>query len=198
MDRHEELALRRPDPRAVSTGAQEDRAGIAIQAYLDRTAKDIETLIPLGAAIRIVKGAYLEPPSRRLSTQGGHGRELLPIVHAPHVGGSADKLLVLYIATHDVPLADRSSAWIAGHDVPSSAYEFAMLYGIQRQQQLRLAREGKRLRVLISYGEFWFPGHMRRLAVMPVNVRFVVKNLGSQGGLWSRPRLTERKETVIF
>ena len=57
--------------------------------------------------------------------------------------------------------------------MPTSAYEFAMLYGIQRQQQLRLAREGQRLRVLISYGEYWFPWYMRRLAERPANVWFV-------------------------
>ena len=61
--------------------------------------------------------------------------------------------------------------------MPTSAYEFAMLYGIQRQQQLRLASEGKRLRVLISYGEYWFPWYMRRLAERPANVWFVVRRI---------------------
>jgi proline dehydrogenase len=61
--------------------------------------------------------------------------------------------------------------------VPKSGYEFAMLYGIQRPQQLRLAREGQRLRVLISYGEYWFPWYMRRLAERPANVWFVAKNM---------------------
>jgi proline dehydrogenase len=84
---------------------------------------------------------------------------------------------LLHIATHDIALADRLNAWIAQNKVPSSAYEFAMLYGIQRQQQLKLARDGKRLRVLISYGEFWFPWYMRRLAERPANVWFVAKNM---------------------
>ena len=155
------------------------RIGIAIQAYLYRTAKDIETLIPLGAAIRIVKGAYLEPPSvafpHKADTDESFFRSCTRLMseEAQKAG------VLLHIATHDVPLADRLHAWIAEYNVPSSAYEFAMLYGIQRQQQLRLAREGKRLRVLISYGEFWFPWYMRRLAERPANVWFVVKNLGS-------------------
>ena len=61
--------------------------------------------------------------------------------------------------------------------IPSSAYEFAMLYGIQRSQQLRLAQSGRRIRVLISYGEYWFPWYMRRLAERPANVGFVLKNM---------------------
>ena len=85
---------------------------------------------------------------------------------------------LLHIATHDVALADRLSAWIGrARACRRRAYEFAMLYGIRRQQQLRLAREGKRLRVLISYGEYWFPWYMRRLAERPANVWFVVKNM---------------------
>jgi proline dehydrogenase len=84
---------------------------------------------------------------------------------------------LLHIATHDVGLTDRLLAYIAHNEVPREAYEFAMLYGIQRQQQLRLAREGQRLKVLISYGEYWFPWYMRRLAERPANVWFVAKNL---------------------
>ena len=84
---------------------------------------------------------------------------------------------LLHIATHDIPLADRLVAYIKQNNVPSSAYEFAMLYGIQRQQQLRLAKEGQRLRVLISYGEYWFPWYMRRLAERPANVWFVVRTM---------------------
>ena len=84
---------------------------------------------------------------------------------------------LLHIATHDTALIGRISAFIDANQVPSSAYEFAMLYGIQRGQQLRLAREGRRIRVLISYGEYWFPWYMRRLAERPANVTFVLKNL---------------------
>jgi proline dehydrogenase len=84
---------------------------------------------------------------------------------------------LLHIATHDVPLADRLGAFIDGRKIPSSAYEYAMLYGIQRGQQQRLARAGRRLRVLISYGDYWFPWYMRRLAERPANVTFVLKNL---------------------
>jgi proline dehydrogenase len=154
------------------------RIGLAIQAYLYRAAKDIETLIPLGAAIRIVKGAYLEPADVAFPHKADTDENFFRLCTRLMSEEAQQAGVLLHIATHDVALAERLSAWIAEHGVPSSAYEFAMLYGIQRQQQLRLARGGKRLRVLISYGEFWFPWYMRRLAERPANVWFVMKNLG--------------------
>jgi proline dehydrogenase len=159
------------------TRARTSRIGIALQAYLYRTAQDVESLIPLGAAIRMVKGAYLEPPTiaypKKPDVDGNFYRLCTRLLaeDARRAGG------LLHIATHDTALADRLAAYIAQHDIPASAYEFAMLYGIQRGQQSRLSREGKRLRVLISYGEYWFPWYMRRLAERPANVWFVVRTL---------------------
>jgi proline dehydrogenase len=84
---------------------------------------------------------------------------------------------LLHIATHDPTLVARLQTFIAGHNVPRSAYEFAMLYGIQRPLQIRLVMAGEPLRVLIAYGPHWFPWYMRRLAERPANVGFVLKNL---------------------
>ena len=159
------------------TRAKTPRVGIALQAYLHRTEKDVESLVPLGAAIRIVKGAYLEPPEiafpKKADTDENYyrlcTRLLAPDARKPGA--------ILHIATHDVRLADRLAGYIAQNNVPESAYEFAMLYGIQRGQQARLAREGKRLRVLVSYGEYWFPWYMRRLAERPANVWFVFRTM---------------------
>jgi proline dehydrogenase len=158
--------------------AKTKRIGLAIQAYLFRTATDVEALIPIGAAIRMVKGAYLEPPDVAFPQKADTDENFFKMCTRLMAEDAQRAGVLLHIATHDVALADRLSAWIAEHKVPSSAYEFAMLYGIQRQQQLRLAREGKRLRVLISYGEFWFPWYMRRLAERPANVWFVIRNMG--------------------
>ncbi len=157
--------------------AKSARVGVALQAYLYRTGNDVESLVPLGAAIRIVKGAYLEPPEvafpRKADVDANYyklcTRLLAPDARQPGA--------LLHIATHDIPLTDRVAAYIAQHGVPPSAYEFAMLYGIQRGQQLRLAGQGRRLRVLISYGEYWFPWYMRRLAERPANVWFVVRTM---------------------
>jgi proline dehydrogenase len=86
---------------------------------------------------------------------------------------------MLGIGTHDPRLIERLTALIAEKGVPASAYEVEMLYGIQRPLQTRLVAEGRRLRVLISYGEYWFPWYMRRLAERPANVWFVVRNMFS-------------------
>ena len=157
--------------------AKSPRIGVAIQAYLFRSEKDVETLIPLGSAIRIVKGAYLEPPKvaypRKADVDENFFRLCVRLLQPDAIKAGC----LLHIATHDMVLVDRLIAWIKANDVPPSAYEFAMLYGIQRRQQQRLASEGKRLRVLISYGEYWFPWYMRRLAERPANVWFVAKNL---------------------
>src|SRR2546423_6331278 len=118
--------------------------GIALQAYLYRTAKDLEDLIPLGPSVRIVKGAYLEPAT-------------VAYPHKPDVDENFYKLCtrllaedaqkngsLLHIATHDVALADRLARFIDDRKVPSAAYEFAMLYGIGVSQQRRLASSGRR------------------------------------------------------
>ena len=157
--------------------ARSPRIGIALQAYLYRTAKDVESLLPLGPAVRIVKGAYLEPPDLaypKKSDVDENFYRLCVRLMSPEAQRTGT---LLHIATHDAPLADRLDAYAREHAVPASAYEFAMLYGIGVGQQKRLAAEGKRLRVLISYGEYWFPWYMRRLAERPANVWFVVKNM---------------------
>jgi proline dehydrogenase len=157
--------------------AKSARVGIAIQAYLYRTPKDIEALIPLGPAIRIVKGAYLEPPDIAYPKKADVDEAYFKLCVRLMADDAQKAGALLHIATHDVPLADRLIEYINQHNVPKSAYEFAMLYGIQRQQQLRLARQGQRLRVLISYGEYWFPWYMRRLAERPANVWFVLRTM---------------------
>jgi proline dehydrogenase len=158
--------------RAVSP-----RVGVALQAYLYRTAQDVESLVPLGAAIRLVKGAYLEPPSvaypRKADVDENFYRLSCRLLaaDAQRAGG------LLHIATHDAALADRLAAFIDAQRVPTSAYGYAMLFGIQRQLQQRLVKSGRPLSVLIAYGEYWFPWYMRRLAERPANVWFVVKNI---------------------
>ena len=151
--------------------------GIAIQAYLYRTAEDIESLIPLGPAIRIVKGAYLEPPDVAYPKKSDVDENFYTLCCRLLAADAQKSGTLLHIATHDVALADRLIAYIDQHKIPTSAYEFAMLYGIQRGQQQRLAQGGRRIRVLISYGEYWYPWYMRRLAERPANVTFVLKNL---------------------
>jgi len=151
--------------------------GIALQAYLYRTARDLEDLIPLGPSVRIVKGAYLEPPAIAYPDKADVDENFYKLCTRLLADDAQKNGALLHIATHDVALADRLGRFVDDRRVSPSAYEFAMLYGIGVSQQRRLATSGRRLRVLISYGEYWFPWYMRRLAERPANVTFVLKNM---------------------
>src|SRR5687768_4626816 len=157
--------------------AKTSRVGVALQAYLHRSAKDVEDLIPLGGAIRMVKGAYLEPPEIAFAKKSDTDENYYNLCVRLLAEDARKAGMLLHIATHDTGLADRLQAYIGRYNVPKSSYEFAMLYGIQRGQQMKLAAAGERLRVLISYGEYWFPWYMRRLAERPANVWFVVRTM---------------------
>jgi proline dehydrogenase len=159
------------------TRARSPVVGIALQAYLYRTAQDIESLLPLGSAIRLVKGAYLEPPTIAFPRKADVDANFYTLACRLLRADAQQSGTLLHIATHDPRLIERLNAFIVAERVPQSAYEYAMLYGIQRSLQARLARDGRRIRVLIAYGEYWFPWYMRRLAERPANVWFVVKNV---------------------
>jgi len=155
-------------------------AGVCVQAYLRRTKKDVESLISMGASVRLVKGAYSESPEiaipKKKDVDENYFRlaQMLLAPEARHEGVRA------VMATHDPQLIGRIIEWAASQGIARDQLEFAMLYGIQRSEQLRLAREGYRTGVLVSYGTFWFPWFMRRLAERPANVLFLVRNLFSR------------------
>ncbi len=151
--------------------------GVCIQSYLRRSAADVETLIAIGAAVRLVKGAYQEPaaiawPAKRDVDESyfALARRLLS-AEARRAG------VWLAVGTHDPQLLARLEGLAAADGVPKDGFEFALLYGIRRDQQERLRAAGWRVRVLISYGSSWFPWYMRRLAERPANVGFVLRNL---------------------
>jgi proline dehydrogenase len=151
--------------------------GVCLQAYLYRTAKDLAALKAFGPAIRLVKGAYKEPASvafpRKKDVDGNYfalSKELLS-------ESSRRAGVRTAIATHDRQLIRRIGEHALASGLTKQDFEFQMLYGIQRAEQLRLAREGWRSTVLISYGRYWFPWYMRRLAERPANVWFVVRNM---------------------
>jgi proline dehydrogenase len=151
--------------------------GVCLQAYLYRTAADLESLIPLCPAIRLVKGAYNEPHqiafARKKQVDENYFRLVTRILsdeaRATHLRAA--------IATHDCRLIQRIIEFVKSGNLGKDSLEFQMLYGIQTQEQLRLAREGWKSIVLVAYGSYWFPWYMRRLAERPANVWFVLRNL---------------------
>src|SRR5436190_471910 len=148
----------------------------ALQAYLYRTVSDIAGLLPLKPAIRLVKGAYAEPPEIAFSAKREVDANYLALCAfmLPEVKRSK---LRLVLATHDVDLIAR--AWRFGQalEMERSQMEVAMLYGIRTGEQLRLAREGFAVRDLIAYGDAWYQWYLRRLAERPANILFVARQL---------------------
>jgi proline dehydrogenase len=151
--------------------------GLALQAYLYRTDKDLDALQPLGAAIRLVKGAYLETASVAFSKKADVDRNYYHLASKLLRPDAMPPGALVHLATHDIALQERLRQLLAERQIPRDRYEFAMLYGIQSARQAQLASSGTPVRCLISYGDFWFPWYMRRLAERPANAWFVVKNL---------------------
>lgn len=151
--------------------------GVCVQAYLRRTAADLETLLPLGPAIRLVKGAYREAPTIVFERKAEVDEQFLRLAERLLSKDAVSVGAFTGLATHDVRLIAQLQSVIGRAETPRSAYEFEMLYGIQREEQRRLAASGIPVRVLVSYGEYWFPWFMRRLAERPANVWFVLRNV---------------------
>ena len=169
--------------------AAHQNVGLCLQAYLRRTAADLETLAPLRPMIRLVKGAYAEPPAIAFVSKAEVDAEFTSLaqrlmrtaVSPPgppggSPGGSTGTPRVV-LGTHDRRLIGKLTTWASAEGIPSAGYEFHLLYGIGRDEQRRLRAAGHRVRVLISYGAAWFPWYMRRLAERPANVWFVVRSL---------------------
>lgn len=153
--------------------------GIAIQAYLRRTPQDINNLLDLNPMIRLVKGAYLEPPhvafpaKRDVDLQfASQGERLLE--------AAKDGRALPIFGTHDMTLVRHLVSQASSLKVPRQRFEVHMLYGIRSSDQRALAAEGHAVRCLISYGSQWFPWYMRRLAERPANVWFVMRTAFSR------------------
>ena len=146
--------------------------GTVLQAYLHRTPGDIQKMIALGARVRIVKGAYLEPESIAYQSKAKVDEMYL----------AAAKTLLCEanypaIATHNERLITDIKAFIKKEGIPSERYEWQMIYGVRRDLQEQLLKEGFNIRIYIPYGAAWYPYFSRRLAERPANMLFIVKSL---------------------
>ena len=151
--------------------------GLCLQSYLRRTAADLESLLDRPPMIRLVKGAYAEPASIAYSRKADVDARFFDLAQRLLTAARDHPQARVGIATHDRSLITRIIEAADAARVPRSSYEFQMLYGIQRAEQLRLAQQGFRVRVLISYGPAWFPWYLRRLAERPANLWFVLRNM---------------------
>lgn len=152
--------------------------GVCLQAYLYRTQKDVEDLLPLKPALRLVKGAYAEPATVAFPKKADVDANFFNL--SKMILEQAKAGVLFGIATHDAVLISRLQWEAQRQGVGKDEYEFQLLYGIKTELQRKLAEDGYRIRSLISYGSFWFPWYIRRLAERPANVLFVAKSILSR------------------
>ena len=144
--------------------------GVVIQAALKRSEADVRRVVALGGRMRLVKGAYKEPPDVAYARKADVDAAFVRLMQLLLDSGEYPA-----IATHDPKMIDATLAYAEARRLPSSHYEFQMLYGVRRDLQRALAADGYRVRVYVPFGREWFPYFMRRLGERPANVAFVVR-----------------------
>jgi len=146
--------------------------GIVLQSYLYRTLADAQELVKLPARIRICKGAYNEPPEVAFPEKKDVDANYIKVMQLLLSSGTYHG-----IATHDPKMIDATINFAMREGIGKEKYEFQMLFGVRRDLQHQLARDGFNLRIYVPYGKHWYPYFMRRLAERPANIWFVLKNL---------------------
>lgn len=156
--------------------ADHAQTGVALQAYLHRTVDDVVNLLPLKPAIRLVKGAYEEPPDRAYTAKRDVDANYLALaaLMMPEVKRGR---LRLVLGSHDVDLIARAAHFGRAVGLENAQLEVNMLYGVRIDQQVRLAAEGYVVKVLIAYGDAWYTWYLRRLAERPANLMFAARQL---------------------
>jgi proline dehydrogenase len=154
-------------------------AGICLQAYLHRTAADIDALRDMKPTIRLVKGAYSEPADVAIRSKAVIDANYLLLAQNLLQNQVRGKVRRAAFATHDPALIHHITDFAAANGISRSEVEVQMLYGIQRGEQERLAAGGWRSGVLVAYGDYWYPWFVRRLAERPANLWLLLRNLAS-------------------
>jgi len=152
--------------------AYRDNVGIVVQSYLYRTFADVERAILLKARVRLCKGAYKEPETVAYPAKKDVDSNYVRSMHELMLKGNYPGL-----ATHDETIIRQAKRFAKEKNIPADRYEFQMLYGVRRDLQDRLVREGYRMRVYVPFGTQWYPYLMRRLAERPANVAFITGNV---------------------
>lgn len=151
--------------------------GICLQSYLYRTKEDLRELLPLRPSIRLVKGAYKEPRQVAFSRKKDVDENYFALAQEILRAKAEGSCIRPAFGTHDLALIRRITDFASRRGFAKNDLEVQMLYGIQRNEQERLAKEGWGSRVLVSYGTYWYPWFVRRLAERPANLWFVLRNV---------------------
>ena len=148
------------------------RVGTVIQAYLFRSEKDVQELLAKGIRIRLCKGAYKEPADIAFQDKADVDKNYVKLTQTLLKSG-----IYHGIATHDERIIEQTKAFATREKIDRDSFEFQMLYGIRRDLQEKLVKDGWRMRVYVPFGTEWYPYFMRRLAERPANAFFIAKNL---------------------
>ena len=146
--------------------------GVVLQSYLRRTAADVDAMIALRARVRLCKGAYKEPEDVAFPKKSDVDANYIACMERLLERGNYPG-----IATHDVRIIDHAKAFAKQQGISAERFEFQMLYGVRRDLQYRLRREGYNMRVYVPFGTHWYPYLMRRLAERPANLAFITANI---------------------
>ncbi len=151
--------------------------GVVLQSALHRSERDLQRITALGARVRLVKGAYKEPKSVAYQTKSdvdaAYTRMMWTVLSTGHYPA---------IATHDRAMIDLARQFARQHNIAADRFEFQMLYGVRRDLQTSLVREGYPVRVYVPFGREWFPYFMRRLGERPANIAFVMRAILGESG----------------
>ena len=151
--------------------------GVCLQAYLHRTKDDLEKLLPLRPSIRLVKGAYNEPPEIAFPRKQDVDENYFELGKRMLRAKKENTCVRAAFGTHDAKLIRRLADFASSEGFAKKDFEVQMLYGIQRAEQERLASEGCTSIVLVAYGSYWYPWFVRRLAARPSNLWFMIRNV---------------------
>jgi proline dehydrogenase len=149
-----------------------DNVGIVIQAYLHRSLGDVQAVNSLKGQVRLCKGAYSEPPAIAYQARSEVTQNTLRLMHELMRAGHHPA-----IASHDEEVIQATLNYVREHGIQPDQFEFQMLYGIRRERQLELRKQGYNLRVYVPFGNDWYPYFMRRLAERPANLVFFLTAL---------------------
>lgn len=149
-----------------------ENVGIVLQSYLRRTMADVDQAVRLKCRVRICKGAYKEPSTVAFPDKADVDRNYVQCMERLMKDGNYPG-----IATHDEAIIAHATRYATEQGIAPDRYEFQMLYGVRRDLQERLVKEGYRMRVYVPFGTQWYPYLMRRLAERPANVMFITGNV---------------------
>jgi proline dehydrogenase len=151
--------------------------GVCVQSYLYRSSEDVHRIAGPRAVVRVCKGSYLEPPGVAMRSRRDVRTNFARLTATLLASGS-----VVHVATHDEGLVQDAGRFIRSRGIPKERYEYQMLYGIRRDLQADLVRQGEPIRVYIPYGTQWYPYLTRRMAERPANVWFFLSNAMRRSG----------------